>query len=364
MVEGPGCRDGEWDLFLCSSDWLAPLMRRDDLRPLGEPLAADPPADWPDGWSSSLLSLQNGPDGVPRGLPYHDGPEMFMYRGDLFDDPAEQHQFADAYGYPLAPPQTWSQFLDVARHFTRPADDLYGCVLAALPDGHNSVYDFLIQLWSRGGQVLDGRRAAFAGPEGVASLSFLRDLMLTHRVTQPDPRAYESVRSGDYYAAGHAAMMWNWCGFAVVADLPESATHGRNRLGLIPRGDGPGGAHVSLSAYWVMTIPRGAPDPDLSWEFMCHLASPEMDRITAVEGAVGCRLSTWRDPEIQSDFSCYRIIEDTHRGAHTMPALPEYPEINEVLNAEIDAVYTERKSVERALADAAAAADDILARAQ
>ncbi|MGH3488793.1 MAG: extracellular solute-binding protein [Actinopolymorphaceae bacterium] len=232
-----------------------------------------------------------------------------------------------------------------------------------MPDGHNSVYDFLIQLWSRGGRVLDDGHAAFAGPEGLQALSFLRDLVSVHRVTQPDPRAYESVRSGEYYASGRAAMMWNWSGFAVVADLPDSAIRGRNRLGLIPRGDGPNGRHVSLSVYWVLTIPRGGRNQDLAWAFVRHVGTPEMDLVTAREGAIGCRLSTWRDPEIRAEFASYRLIEETHRGVETMPAIPAYPEINEVLGEEIDAVYTGAKSVEGSLADAARRTDEILARA-
>jgi multiple sugar transport system substrate-binding protein len=360
IVEGDGCRSGEWDLFLCNTDWLPPLMHREDLLRLDPFLAADPPPDWPAGWSPSLLSLQTGPDGGNYGLPYHDGPEMFMYRGDLFEDPTEQQRFAAEYGYPLAAPATWSEFLDVARFFTRPADDLYGCVLAAMPDAHNSVYDFLIQLWSRGGQVLSGNRAAFAGPEGHEALGFLRDLVCVHKVTQPDPRAYESVRSGDYYASGRGAMMWNWCGFAVVADLPDSAIRGRNRLGLIPRGAPPAGRHVSLSVYWVLSIPRGSRNPQLAWEFLRHVGTPEMDLVTARSGAIGCRLSTWRDASIQQEFASYGLIEETHEGVETMPAIPAYPEVHEVLNVEIDAVYTGAKSVEQALADAARRSDEIL----
>jgi multiple sugar transport system substrate-binding protein len=362
MVESDGCRSGQWDLFLCVTDWLPRLMAEEDLLALDPFLRDCPPPDWPTGWSPSLLSLQTAADGRIHGLPYHDGPEMFMYRGDLFDDESEQERFAATYGYPLRPPETWSQFLDVARFFTRPHDDLYGCVLAAMPDGHNSVYDFLLQLWSRGGTVLADGRAAFAGPEGREALTFLHDLIRVHKVTQPDPRAYESVRSGDYYASGRAAMMWNWCGFAVVADMPDSAIRGRNRLGLIPRGDGPRGRHVSLSVYWVLTIPRGCTDPELAWEFLRHVAAPEMDLVTAREGAIGCRLSTWRDPAIQQEFASYRLIEQTHEGVETMPAIPAYPEINEVLNEEIDAVYRGEKSVEVALNDAAHRTDEILAR--
>jgi multiple sugar transport system substrate-binding protein len=359
MVGGDGCASGDWDLFLCVTDWLPALRAAGALAPLDPFLAASPPPDWPGGWSESLLRLVTAADGV-CGIPYHDGPQLFMYRGDLFEDPVERERFEHGHGYALAPPQTWSQFRDVARFFTRPGDDLYGCVLAAMPDGHNSVYDFLIHLWSRGGRVLDGRRAAFAGPEGREALAYLTGLV-ADGLTQPDPRAYESVGSGECYASGRGAMMWNWAGFAVVADLPDSPIRGRNRLAAIPRGDGAGGRHVSLSVFWALTIPAGSRNPALAWDFVRTAATPELDRATSEEGAIGCRLSTWRDRELQERFPCYRLLEETHRSVETLPAIPEYDTINEILNELIDDAHAGRRSVDEALDEAARRADAVLA---
>lgn len=359
MVTQGGCRSGDWDLFLVIADWLPQLMQDRALLPLDSYLEVDPPQDWPRGWSESMLLLQRDQQGAVYALPYHDGPEVFMYRSDLFEDPEEQRRFEARHAYPLRPPETWSQFKDMARFFTRPQDDLYGCVIAAEPDGHNSVYDFLIQLWSRGGKLLDGRRAAFNSPEGYEALQFITDL-IEQGLTQPDPRTYESVKSGEYYAAGHGAMMWNWLGFAIVAELPPSTVAGRTRTGLIPQGDGPGGRHASLNTYWVMSIPAGSRHSDEAWQFMKSTASPEMDRVTAEEGGTGTRLSTWRDPEIQRRFPPYTVIEEAHRGTETLPPIPEYPEINEILNRVIDEVHTGRRSVKEALDDAAQQVDAVL----
>jgi len=359
MVDGDGCASGDWDLFLCVTDWLPSLVARDTLRELDPYLEQSPPPDWPRGWSESLLRQAADDRGRFHGIPYHDGPQMFMYRADLFEDPGERERFAREHGYPLAPPETWSQFHDIARFFTRPADDLYGCVIAAMADGHNSIYDFFIQLWSRGGRVIDGRRAAFNSPAGREALTYLTGL-IEDGVTQPDPRAHESVLSGEYYAGGHGAMMWNWAGFAVVADMPDSQIRGKNKLGLIPRGDGPSGRHVSLSVYWALTIPRGSRNPELAWDFIRTAATPELDRVTSEEGAIGCRLSTWRDPGLQERFGAYRLMEETHRMVETLPAIPEYDAINEILNELIDDVHTRKKGVEEALDEAAERADALL----
>jgi len=365
MVAGGGAKRGDADLFMAVTDWLPELIRDGHIDCLDEYLANDPPPDWPNGWSDSVLALQRDAHGRVYGLPYHDGPEVFLYRTDLFGDPKDQERFRRAHGRELAPPRTWSEFLDLARFFSRPDDGLAGCVVAAKPDGHNNVYDFMIHLWGRGGRVFDERmRPAFAGPEGQAALRFCLDLIHTHRVTQPNPWEDDSVSSGAYYAGGRAAMMWNWAGFQTVADLPEfSAIPGRTRAAMLPGGDGPSGRRVSLLVYWVMTIPSGSRDKYAAWSFLKHLATPAMDRITALAGGSGVRVSTWNDPEIRRRFQYYEVIEDVHRQVEFLPRLPEYPAINEVLNRMMAGVTIDGTPIESALHDAAGATEAILAEA-
>ena len=362
LVEGSGSTSGEWDVFVANTDWLPALIERRSLRQLDGFLDSSPPPDWPHGWSPSLLGLQRDSAGRSYGLPYHDGPELFMYRGDLFDDPVERAGFARRFGRELAAPLTWEEFAETARFFSRPERDLAGCVVAAMPDGHNNVYDFLLQLWSRGGTVLDGSRAAFAGPEGEAGLDYLRRLVVDGGSCQPDPRSYDSVAAGDLFAAGGAAMAVNWTGFAAVADLPGSEVVGRARYGLIPRGEGPGGRHVTLSVYWVTTITSGSPNPSLAWDFLRYLATPEADLITAREGSIGCRRSTWDDPGIRASFRCFELLDRLHTGARHVPPIPEYPQINDALSRAVDAVYRGAATPSAALSRAAGTVNDLLAR--
>ena len=365
MIAHRGCLSGEYDLFLAVTDWFPELMRDGLVLPLDERLEADPPPGWPNAWPASLRGLQQDAEGRVYGLPYHDGPEVFMYRTDLFEDPRERERFRREYGRELAPPKTWSEFLDLARFFTRPDEDLYGCVVAAKPDGHNDVYDFLIHLWSRGGVFLDAeRRPAFASAEGEAALGFYTDLIHEQRVTQPEPWAYDSIAAGEFYASGRAAMMWNWCGFQTVADLPEtSKIPGKTRSTLLPAGDGPEGRAVSLIVYWAMTIPAGCRNPDAAWAFMLHLATPAMDKVTALAGGSGARLSTWNDAEVRRRFGYYETIEEVHRQARTLPAIPEYPAINEAIDRMMGRVVTGGEPVPGALRDASEETEQILADA-
>ena len=363
MVARRGCLTDQHDLFLAVTDWLPELIRDRLVVPLDDQLRDDPPPGWPDAWPPSLRHLQKDAAGKVYGLPYHNGPEVFMYRTDLFTDPAEQRWFQRAYGRDLAPPATWSEFLQLARFFTRPDDDLYGCVVAGKPDGHNDVYDFLIHLWSRGGEFLTSRNEAlFASPEGEDALRYYVSLIHEHRVTQPEPWLYDSVAAGDFYASGRAAMMWNWCGFQTVADLPAtSAIPGCTRSVMLPGGDGPQGTPVSLIVYWVMTLPAGGTRQDAAWRFLRHLATPEMDKITAFAGGSGTRRSTWDDPEVRRTFGYYASIEEIHRQARTLPAIPEYPAINDVIDRMMARVIHGNGEIPALLAAAQQEVEEILA---
>ena len=101
MVAGDGCRSGEYDLFLTVTDWYPTPIAAKAVQGLNASIGREPPPDWGSGWSGSLLSLQRDEGGELYGLPYHDGPEMLIYRRDLFDSEAEKQLYAETVGGPL-----------------------------------------------------------------------------------------------------------------------------------------------------------------------------------------------------------------------------------------------------------------------
>lgn len=352
MVAENGVHSGDWDLMLTLTDWLPELMRDRGLLRLDPMLEVDPPEDWPHGWSDAMLKLQRDGHGV-YALPYHDGPDVMHHRTDLFNDPDECEHFERRYSRPLQVPNTWGEFLEVAHFFNRPDDGLSGVILAGLPDGHNTVYDFMIALWSRGGTLLDGLEPAFDGPEGREALGYYVDLINRYRVTHPKTLEMDSVAAGLAYARGEAAMMLNWTGFMALAQTPPSRIIDNTRIGPIPRGDGALGQHTTLSVYWVLGICSGSRQPELAYRFLRHVASRAMDRISAESGAVAVRFSSWNDLDLQTRFGYYADLEQIHSNAMYLPALPDYPALNEVLNRMVDDAVNGRKTVAGALEQAA-----------
>jgi multiple sugar transport system substrate-binding protein len=347
------------DVALVLTDWIPALASRDRLVPLDSLLSSECPDGWPDAWTPSLRELQQF-GGRTFGLAYHDGPMMLLYRRDLFEDGATQRAFQQSHGTRLQVPTTWAEFHDVAAFFMRPEEGLDGATIAAFPDGHNNVYDFLIHLDSRGGQLLRDRQPVFADHIGLESLCYLRDLLHGERpVVSRAVLDMDSVASGEYFAGGHAAMMWNWCGFGAVAQLPGSTIAGKVGFGLIPRGEGTG-RHSSLNIYWVMALLPSSRNYELGWRFLRHLATAPMDKVTALCGGTGTRRSTWEDRDVRARFSYYTLMAEAHASAISPPGIVEYPLINDALSDMTASVMRGDAVATDALHEASARVKEIL----
>jgi multiple sugar transport system substrate-binding protein len=297
-----GARD--WDVLFLNTDWIAAALERELLVDLAPFISENPPDGYPEGWSESLMRMQCI-EGQIFGLPYHDGPECLIYRTELIQQP----------------PQTWDEFHTLARSLTRAEDNLYGTAFAAFPDGHNTVYDFLLQLWTRGGEgtQLDSAPAR----EG---LEFYHSILADRRAVHPRSREMDSIASGLAFARGEIAMMVNWFGFAVYAETnPDSRVKGRIEIAEVPRGAN--GRTVSLNVYWLLGIPKTSIHPDLAYEFLRHCGSQEMDRLLTLEGGVGCRRSTWSDGEVNRRVRFFHKLERLHENAWELPQRSDWPAI-------------------------------------
>lgn len=333
-----GLKDGTWDLAFVVTDWLADAVESGALRDLSASMRADPVPDYPEGWAPALTGMQQFGDAI-YGLPYHNGPECLVYRTDLFTDSKEQAAFAARFGYPLAAPRTWDQFEDIARFFTRPDAGLAGIVFAAFPDGHNSVYDFCLQLWSRGGELHDAAgRPTLDTPEAVAALDFYRRIVNDRAMTPPGQEEIDSVKSGELFASGAVAMMVNWFGFAAVCEQPGCPVKGKTGVTTLPSAEG--FPPASLIVYWLLAVAAGSPHLDVAYAFARHCCTPAMDKLTTLEGGIGCRLSTWNDPAVNALIPFYAELPRLHRGTRTLPRSRALPALSHIIDEAVQAAIT------------------------
>ena len=148
-------------------------------------------------------------------------------------------------------------------------------------------------------------------------------------------------------------MMVNWFGFATSAHT-DPASRVRGNVMVAPVPFDAGHRSVSLNVYWLLAIAAGSPHFETAWSFLQHVATPEMDKLTTMAGAIGCRRSTWSDAEVNRSIPFYSAMEDLHEQARELPRREDWPEIA----AEIDSIVVDTLSTDRPIRELLREAQD------
>lgn len=349
----------DFDVAHVNTDWLAQSWEEGCLENLEPYVAKQPPQDYPHGWPESLLKLQTFPDGL-AGIPFHDGPECLIFRKDLFTDPAEQAAFREKYGYDLTPPTTWEGFMDAAEFFNRPENGMYGTLFALYPDGHNNIFDFALQVWSRGGVIEDeSGRVLLHTKKSEEAMAFYRNLVKREFV-HPKSRDMESIESSRAFARGEAAMMVNWFGFATMCETTEgSCVKGKVDIAAVPHSDAIDGP-VSLNVYYTWSVSTQSDKKQAAWDFITNTVTAENDVYLPMMGAIGCRKSTWFDPQVNAVIPYYSRMDQIHSYAKTLPRIARWHDISVIIDSLMIRVNSTDDPIEEILADAQKQADQLL----
>ena len=343
-ISDKGLKEGKWDIAHINTDWIFDAANENAVLNLFSLIGENPPENYPFGWHKSLLHLQKLSNGI-FGLPFHDGPECLIYRKDLFENETEKENFKNQFGYELATPKTWQEFAEIATFFNRPEQNLYGAVFANYPDGHNMVFDFCLQLWTRGGSLLNKKNQIDIHNEAaIKALDFYRKMVNDKNAVHPKSREFGSVEAGLAFAEGQAAMAINWFGFASMAEvIEESKVKGKIDITSLP--SDPGHKTASLNVYWLYTIGSGSKHQKLAYDFLRFATTPESDKLLTTEGGIGCRKSTWKDVEINTLIPFYHKLEMLHENALTLPQTPIWPKVAELIdNTVLKAIETDISS--------------------
>ncbi|MBV9674212.1 MAG: extracellular solute-binding protein, partial [Verrucomicrobia bacterium] len=142
----------------------------------------------------------------------------------------------------------------------------------------------------------------------------------------------DSVAAGNAFAKGEGGMSTNWFGFAALCETAvESVVRGK--VNVVPLPVEPAGvASASLNVYWMLGIASGSRQKEIAFDFLSYCANPASDRLLTLEGAIGCRKSTWRDPEVNSRIPFFKELEKLHQFARELPRLPHFPKIASLID--------------------------------
>jgi len=359
LFDKEGLKRGDFDIAFIVTDWIAEAVAGQHLIDLQSYLNDLPPENYPQGWAKSLLRIQTYGKEV-YGLPYHNGQKCLIYRKDLINDPREQVDYEKRFGCSLSVPQTWEAFTQVARFFNRPNDALSGVVFLASQDGYNTICDFCLHLWSRGGTLLDvNENISLDQPLVEETLDFYRNIINDSTVMNVNTRMYDAVESGMIFAKGEAAMMLNWFSCAAQCEtLHDSKVKGKVGVSHLPKEKLPHG--FTLNVYWILGIAEGSDNKDLAYRFIRHCVSKNMDKLLTLEGGNGSRLSTWQDEQLNQLIPFYCGLEALQNEACDMPRHPEWTKLGRIIDDMMrEAIATDR-SVTHIIKDGQDRAESLL----
>lgn len=178
----------------------------------------------------------------------------WAYRMDLFEDPDEMAAFEAEYGYPLAPPETMAQLMDIAKFFTRPDEGLYGSAIYTQADYDGMTMGFQNMLFSFGGDWSENYNpeGVINSPESVAALEYYKEL---YDCCQPPGMSNAFFAEvNDAFVSGQAAMGMNYFAFFPALANPEVNPYAET-TGYFVNPAGPNGDHfASLGGQGISVI--------------------------------------------------------------------------------------------------------------
>lgn len=280
------------------------------------------------------------------------------YRGQLWGIPDQTNGlclfynkklFREAGLDPDAPPRTWDELIEYGKLLTDRDEGVFGLGLS------NSLWWSLPFFYTHGATFLseDGKRCLLNSPEGVEAFTLKVDLYGKHGIEGGAWRAGGIVHDLGFQN-GRYAMILN--GPWAVESLKRTGID--FGVGLIP--EGPAGTHTNVGGNDLVVF-RSTKSPDLATEFLTFVASEEMQLMWAE------RLG--QIPVNQKAFAAITPEERPHlavfveqmKTAIPRPQTPYYPEMENLMNPEMQAALDNTKSVRAALDAAVAEIDELLA---
>lgn len=300
-------------------------------------------------------------EGTFVGVPAWANVGVLLYRTDLIEDPEEQANFEAEYGYPLAPPETWEQYRDIAVFFTRDSDgdgatDLYGADVKGAVETN-----WLATVLQAGAEAMvvdaDGN-VVVNDAAHLEALNVYAALNTEYQVSPPGANQIEWVDAQNLFYQGQTAMTRFWAhGYTQV---PEESPISGN-VGVAPMPAGEAGI-AGVPAAWYLSIPGSTGKTDLAREFIAFVFEHNELGLETDLGLAATRSALEEGAEMPGHENLDAVIETLDAPATaSRPAIPEWQRIvDDVLIPMLQAAVAGESDNQQLLDDAKSQIEDIL----
>ncbi len=372
---------GEWDITYVDSKWVPEFAQLGLLTPIDDLLKMD-------GVDASSVNMDDFVDihlqrqqydGKTWTLPILAAYVTLAYRTDLFENPEEQKNFKERYGYDLTVPENYDQFMDISEFFTRQKgemlcgevleNDFYGTVHSN-KKGDFLWHDYINYLVAFGADIIfdpDTMQVTWNSPENVAAATYYKDLM---KYQPPENINMAGAEANATFASGYCAMEIEFLNrLASVVDADGSKVSGKVKYALPPSVSGVSGReHAFLVNTNGTGIYAGSKNQVQAFNLLNDILSTEGQKQMALNnvGYIPTRQSVWDDPEVQAAMPTVaeyaNLVNEAEPYTFAHPQIPEYPQISDIAQASISNIIS-GGDVQQCLDDAQAKIEAIMTEA-
>jgi multiple sugar transport system substrate-binding protein len=372
---------GIYDFVYIEQDIIYSYLARDFLVNIDKSLAdkADlkaPNVDFAD--FTSFADYFKNADGDLFGVPMEAFTKMYLYRKDLFNDPAIQEAFKAQYSYDLAPATTHQQYQEIADFFTQYGKDnnmeLWGTTVQGSTGHPASTYEFLESIAPTFGVYNWGISADFKataadggglnGDKAKAALNYWVGL-LKNAPPESTSSTWDEVAST--FAAGRAAqgLVYFENGAWIATDADRSVVVGNVGVALPPLEEGvmadaeAGTGYIGYYDGGAFGIPHSSKNQEAALLFLQFIAQKEVQPGWALAAPRITHTATFDDPAVlENDAKVdgyYTLLKDQGYLFGGAPAFPFHAAVRETIDPFIHKALAGEITPDEALDQAAEA---------
>lgn len=364
----------EWDIVMVDTKWVAEFAKLGVVEPLdrymNDPNIADSSLlnrkDW---LSSSAPPLTYG--GKLIAMPTGSTFICLAYRTDIFSHPEEKKNFRAKYGYELKVPNTYQEFLDIAKFFNRKkgemlmgaplTEDFYGASHSN-KKGDFLWHDYISYMVAAGADIIfdpKTMRPTWNSRQNIAVGKLYAEVAKT---CPPGHMVMSSGESTSWFANGKVAMILEWSDRIInICEEPNtSKIIGKFEYALNPSWKGMENVrpHATMDYPFPLGIFSYSKNKLAAYKLLEKMGSRDvMLRLTLDPGypypshlkslySEPAVLKRYRYPDLVKQILGTKVYLFQH------PLIPEYPEAMDIASFSVADVLSGTKTVEQAYKEA------------
>jgi len=300
-----------YDMLIFPADWAGDFMAPGHLTAIPQELQDE--LEWDDVIPLYGERLTAWGD-TTYALPYDGDAHMLYYRKDLVRDEEHAADFEAEYGYPLAEPQSWTEYRDIAQFFDGrvvETDGVRAPIFGALEAQRRNAQSYWVYLSRASGYgKIPGDPCFFFSCDDMTPqvnnpgwVRALEEYIEIREYGDPNMINYDVSDTRQFFPAGMGALNIDWGDVGPISIDPDaSVVQGDVGFGVLPGGeqywdyhagewvtpeDGVNTAPFIAFGGWIIGVSADSDVREAALDFAAFMARPELVMELAVTGGTG-----------------------------------------------------------------------------